>query len=186
MRKKDNSARPVVSAIITPEYELAKFLNKLLKPYIPNKFTWDFSQELLNKVKCFAPDYVMVSFVVVSLFTHIPLTETINTIADFVHAENNDSHPSHKKNIFVKLVHIATQELFLYKDTQCKQIDGVVNASPLGPTMANFFMANLQTKLLKETSKSHPKLYLRRYVDDISAILDDQQFCASFLNTLNL
>ena len=76
VHKKDNPTRPVVSAINTPEYQLAKFLNKLIKPYIPNKFMLDFSQEFINKRKCFAPkpDHVMVSFEVVSLFTNIPLT----------------------------------------------------------------------------------------------------------------
>ena len=126
----------------------------------------------------------MVSFDVVSLFTNIPLTETINTIADYVYDENNDSLPPFKKDIFVKLIYMATQGLFLHKDTVCKQIDGIMMGSPLGPTMANFFMANVVTKLFEETSQTHPKLYLR-YVDDIFAVFDDQQSCTQFLNTLN-
>ena len=62
VHKKDNPARPVVSAIRTAEYQLAKFL-KLIKPYIPSKFMLDSSQEFIDKLKCFAPkpDHVMVS-----------------------------------------------------------------------------------------------------------------------------
>ena len=79
---------------------------------------------------------------------------------------------------------MATQGLFLHKDTVYKQINGVMMGSPLGPTVANFFMANLETKLFEETSQTHPKLYLR-YVDDIFAVFDDQQSCTQFLDTLN-
>ena len=49
VHKKDNPARPVVSAINTPKYELAKFLNRLIKPYIPNKFMLDSLQEFIDK-----------------------------------------------------------------------------------------------------------------------------------------
>ena len=80
-------------------------------------------------------------------------------------------------------MYIATQGLFLHKNTLYKQIDGVMMDLPLGSTMANFFMANLETKLLKETSQTHPKLYLR-YVDDIFAVSEDQQSCTPLLNTL--
>ena len=45
-------------------------------------------------------------------------------------------------------------------------------------------MANLETELLKEKHGPQPKLYLR-YVDDIFAIFDNKQTCASFLEKLN-
>ena len=38
MHKKDNPARPVVSMIGTPEYKLAKFLDTIIEPCIPNKY----------------------------------------------------------------------------------------------------------------------------------------------------
>ena len=38
---------------------------------------------------------------------------------------------------------LATQGLFLYKDTLYKQIDGVTMSCSLGPTLANFFMAHI-------------------------------------------
>ena len=36
IHKEDNPARPVVSMIGTPEYKLAKSLDTIIKPYIPN------------------------------------------------------------------------------------------------------------------------------------------------------
>ena len=78
----------------------------------------------------------------------------------------------------------TTQGLFLYKDELYQQINGVTMGSPLGPTLANFFMANLETKLINKLQTSKPKLYLR-YVNDIFAIFDNQEACSSFFRQLN-
>ena len=62
--------------------------------------------------------------------------------------------------------------MFLYNGELFKQIDGVAMGSPLGPTLANFFLANLENKLMNKTNGFYPKIYLR-YVDDAFAIFDD-------------
>ena len=56
--------------------------------------------------------------------------------------------------------------------------------SPLGPTLTNFFIANLETKLMNKLQTPTRKLYLR-YVDDIFAIFDDQQACSLFFQQIN-
>ena len=53
--------------------------------------------------------------------------------------------------------------------------------SPLGPTLANFFLAAVETKLLAQNSDCSPKLYVR-YVDDIFAIFKEEKWCSKFLN----
>ena len=53
------------------------------------------------------------------------------------------------KKIVIKLLRLATQGQFLYKDILYKQIDGVTMGSPLGPIIANFFFANLKNRILK-------------------------------------
>ena len=123
----------------------------------------------------------MVSFDVVSLFTNVPLTETITLIADYVYAETNYSIPPFTKDIFIKLMNLATKGLFRYKEVLYQQTNGVTMGSPLGPTLANFFIANLENKLLQKESDTNPKLYLR-YVDDIFAIFEDQQSSTAFLH----
>ena len=55
---------------------------------------------------------------------------------------------------------LATTGLFLYKDVLYQQIDGVTMGSPLGPSLANFFMANLETKMLQKQLNTHPKFYI--------------------------
>ena len=56
--------------------------------------------------------------------------------------------------------------------------------SPLGPTLANFFLATVETKLLTQNLDCSPKLYLR-YVDDIFAIFEEEKSSSKFLEVLN-
>ena len=51
-----------------------------------------------------------------------------------------------EKHIFVKLLRLACEGLFFCKDCLYEQIDGVAMGSPLGPTLANFFLAHIETK----------------------------------------
>ena len=84
-----------------------------------------------------------------------------------------------EKHAFIKLMKLATRGMFLYNGELFKQIDGEAMGSPLGPTLANFFLANLENKLLNETNGFYPKLYLR-YVDDVFAIFDDNLSIKNF------
>ena len=70
--------RPILSAIGTPTYKLSKFFVPLLTPLTLNEYTikdsFSFAEELLN----YDSNLVMASFDVESLFTNIPLQETID------------------------------------------------------------------------------------------------------------
>ena len=74
--------------------------------------------------------------------------------------------------------------MFLYKNKLYQLIDGVAMGSPLGPTLANFFLATVETKLLTQNLDCSPKLYLR-YVDDIFAIFEEEKSSSKFLEVLN-
>ena len=68
---------PMISAIGTHSYKLAKFFVPLLSPFSTNTFT--FVKEL-RELKINTNDVIMASFDVKSLFTNIPLDETIDII----------------------------------------------------------------------------------------------------------
>ena len=74
--------------------------------------------------------------------------------------------------------------MFLYNKKLYKQIDGVAMGSLLGCTLANFFIGHFEAVIFKQPSSTYPKMYLR-YVDDVSAVFDDDKKCNSFLNILN-
>ena len=54
----------------------------------------------------------LVSFAAVSLFTNIPLNETINIIADYIISDDNNHKLLMDKHIFVKLLRLGSERLF--------------------------------------------------------------------------
>ena len=102
--------------------------------------------------------------------------------------QKNPSIPAIDKKVSVKVLHVLTQEMFLYKNNLYKQIDGIAMGSLLGPTLANFFMVHMKNTLIDNRSnycsRPNSKLYLL-YMDDIFAIFDNQEACSKFLKDLN-
>ena len=124
----------------------------------------------------------LVSFDVVSLFTNIPLSESIELATDYVYDDENTNQPPFSREIFKKLLVFATGGIFSFNGNYYKQIDGVTMGSPLGPTLANLFLANLEKNWL---SLNHSPLLYRRYVDDIICIFDDNNNYLEFFNFIN-
>ena len=126
----------------------------------------------------------IVSFDVVSLYTNIPLTETINLVVDRVYSERSTRVPPVPKHIFKKLLNIATGGMFMYKDKLFKQVDGVAMGSPLGPSLAGFFLGNIEESSVFVNENICPKVYMR-YVDDIFAVFPHNIPYKPFLDHLN-
>ena len=81
----------------------------------------------------------------------------------------------------------ATGGFFLHKGQLYTQVDGVTMGSPLGPTLANFFLGHLEKQRLFADSQIktlHPRLYLR-YVDDVFAVFPPDIDPLHFLEILN-
>ena len=75
--------------INTPEYKLAKFLDNIIQPHIPHKYMLQSTGDFINELHSyeFSSGQKLVSFHVVSLFTNVPLEETIKLIADELFSE---------------------------------------------------------------------------------------------------
>ena len=78
---------------------------------------------------------------------------------------------------------LACEGIFMYKDKYFKQLDGVAMGSPLGPSLANFFLGYLETHMF-QNSVYFPKFYCR-YVDDIFAVFDNDTDINNFFDFLN-
>ena len=65
--------RPILSAINTPGYKLAKFLVPILEPLTHNDYTVHDSFTFAKEVTSFDSSLFMASLDVESLFTNIPL-----------------------------------------------------------------------------------------------------------------
>ena len=73
----------------------------------------------------------------------------------------------------------------MYKNKFYEEHDGGVSmCSPLGSTIASFFLAHMENKLFNSNLDFQPKLYLR-YVDDIFAVFYDDTYCSKILDLQN-
>ena len=72
----------------------------------------------------------------------IPLNDTIKIISSYLYPEGAESCMPFPKKSFEKLMKIATGGLFMHQDRFYTQTDGVAMGNPLGPTLANFFLAH--------------------------------------------
>ena len=113
------------------------------------------------------PNLYMASLDVDSLFTNIPLDETIDICIDSLYKDDENS-PKIRKDVFRNLLTVATEEsFFMFNNKFYKQIDGAVVGSPLGPALANIFMSSFENKCLKDCPHSLKPVFYRRYVNDI-------------------
>ena len=176
--------RPILPALNTPTYKLAKFLVPILKPLTTNEFTvkdsFHFAEEIVDQQYIF-----MGSLDVDSLFTNIPLEETIEICTNELFKES-ETVEGLSKTEFKELLSLATKDShFIFDGTLYKQIDGVAMGSPLGPTLANAFLVYHEKNWLEHCPVEYRPLYYRRYLDDIFVLFNSAEHLKRFYSYLN-
>ena len=176
--------RPIISSIGSFDYNLARSLCDLCSPIVPNyyscKDTFTFVSQINNAN---LSNKFLVSYDVSSLFTSIPLQETIDIAINLIFNHNPNLNITKKE--LEKLILFATSQThFIFNGKFYNQIDGVAMASPLASVLPNIFMGFYESKLLNEYNLNNPKFDVR-YVDDILAAFDKEQDSLNYLNFLN-
>ena len=140
----DNCASfcPILSAIGTPTYDLVKFLIPILEPLTENEYTVYDSFSFASEVGKFNSKNLMASLDVQSLFTNIPLEDTIDNIVNDLFLTTDKAHNFERKKITRLLTFAAYESFFIFDGEYYTQIDGVAMRSLLGPTVANIFLCH--------------------------------------------
>ena len=159
--------RPILSAIGTATYNLAKFIKPILKEYTSNEFTVRDSFSFCNEIQKQDSSLHMVSFDIKSLFTNIPLDETIDICVNRVFQNKRKIKGMLKRHFKQLLTHTMKSSCFVFNNIYYTQIDGVAMGSPLGPTFANLFLVYYEQIWLEKCPLQFKPKYYRRYVDDI-------------------
>ena len=179
--------RPIFAAYNTASYNIAKFLVPILSSLTRNKYTADnsysFAKELANLPH--ADQYFMASFDVESLFTNIPLHETITICLDLLF-RNTNTVLNLTKTLFKQLLTYAVTNTFFIFDGQLyEQVEGLGMGLPLGPTFANIFMCFHETNWLRDCPSSFKPIFYRRYIDDTFLLFKSETHVKPFLDFLN-
>ena len=142
--------RPILSALRTLTYKLAKFLVPILEPLTTNKYivkdSFNFATEIVEQDS----------------------TKFMGSL-DIYAPKNNGIVIGLKKSEFKDFLSLPTQEsYFIFNNILHKQIDGVAIGSPLGPSTANALLAcHKQDFDFDKYSLKYRPLHYRRYVNDI-------------------
>ena len=170
---------PIVSSIGTFNYNLACFLCDVPSPLVPNDYSCKDTFSFVSQIKnANLPKKCFVSYGVTSLFTNIPLQETIDIAINLIFNYNPNLNITRKE--LKKLFLFATSQThFIFNSNFYNQIDGVAVGSPLASVLANIFESFHESKSLNEYNLNKSKFYLR-YVDDIIAVFDNEQDSIDF------
>ena len=177
--------RPIISQIGSPTYQIAKFLLGFVQPFTTNEFTVKDSFHFVSILEGKDHRLIMASLDVESLFTNIPLAETITIVTEKVFEKKRKVNGISRGD-FRRLLEITTAGTVFYFDGQYyKQKDGVAMGSPLGPALANAFLAHHETVWLEECPLSFAPIFFARYVDDIFVLMRSNEHVAKLAEYLS-
>ncbi|KAA3676241.1 uncharacterized protein DEA37_0004707 [Paragonimus westermani] len=166
------------------QHKVAKWFAKLLKPIrdritqfcLKDSFGLAGLLETMN-----IRDKYLCSFDVESLFTNVPLDECIEFLLSYMKLHHLEvGIPASELE---QLLLLCTKNVsFVFQDSAYRQIDGVAMGSPLGPILADIFVAKLEQQVTERLSSV--QLY-KRYVDDILLIAHNQLQAQSLIDQMN-
>ena len=207
IHKSGTPLRPILSMVGCFNHAFAQWIGRQLgdlrqsKHVTKDSFSLNFLRESNLNGKYF------VSYDVVSLFTNIPLDETINLIIDSLYpkipglAAKDQLFKGMTKTIFRNALNYCLKDnVFIFDGKFYKQIDGCAMGSPLAPILADIFMNHLlEPKIIRDQTHAfinitftgyniYETFYLKvfvRYVDDTLAVFDTEEEADRFLEYLN-
>ena len=114
-----------------------------------------------------APEDLLVTIDVLSLYTNIPHTEGIQTLNRILEEPHTD--PMKKKLLICRFANLVlTKNYFTFNNSLYRQIQGTSMGTRMIPSYANIFIKYIEIQLI-DTSPKKPKMWLR-FIDDIIMI----------------
>ena len=131
---------------------------------------FDFSDQLQSTV--IRSTDMLVAYDVNSLFTNVPLRETIKILVNKAFKDDwlirTYKTKLHKNDLKELLESATTNQLFQFNGKLYQQIEGVAMDSPVGLLLANTFMCHIDEKL--QDHNTIPSFY-KHHVDDTLVIM---------------
>ena len=186
IHKEGTPIRPILASYDTPNYKLAKFLVPLLAPLTQNNYSIRNSEHFKERILPQFSDLYMISLDVESLFTNVPVDETIQIILDKLFTDPDTVFNDFNRTDFKKLLQLAVQDTaFIFNGKAYIQKDGMAMGSPLGPTFANIFMCSLEERMLDECPLAIHPFFYGRFVDDTFLLFRSNEQAVAFHDYAN-
>ena len=187
IHKPGSPLRPIVSAIGSPTYNIAKFVTSIISPLMGNTSSYvknskHFSEMISSETV--AGNELMVSFDVKSLFTNVPIEHALEVIhRRLLEDETLEDRTQLSAEQVTLLLSICLRTTyFVYQNQFYEQTEGAAMGSPVSPVVANIYMEYVEEAAIA-TSPS-PVRFWRRYVDDTFCFLQESSV-ELVLNHLN-
>ena len=125
---------------------------------------------------------IMVSFDVSSLFTNVPIEDTLDFLKNYLQSHTEDM--PFNSDVLLKLIDLCTNNCyFSCNGNFFRQKRGLLMGSFISPVLSNIYMEFFERYLLP--SIVNFELVWLRYVDDVFAVLNDDIDLDHFLTSLN-
>ena len=167
IHKPDIPLRPIVAAIGSPTFSLAKFVTSVISPLVGNTSSYvrnstHFRDMILKET--IDRSEMMVSFDVKSLFTNVPIDAVLKITKKRLDDDTTlQDRSTLTPDEIIKLLRVClTTTYFQYDGEFYEQLDGAAMGSPVSPVIANIFMEHFESLAVDSTVR-----FWRRYVDDI-------------------
>ena len=158
--------RPIIAQVGTCTYKAAQVIANYLQPLISdNPYIITNTQHFPKMIKDLPPlkdDEEYVSYDVESLFTNVPVRETIDFIIDQIYTEKKLPVIATKLIFKRLLLKLSTENVFMFNERFYQQTDGCTMGGPLSVVFSNIFMTKMEKDIVIPLK---PKFY-RRFVDD--------------------
>ncbi|KAJ0057450.1 hypothetical protein NL108_006138 [Boleophthalmus pectinirostris] len=161
IHKTDTPLRPIVDSIGSVTYNLSKALVEIIKPLIgQTKFNCKNAKQLAQELKniTIAPDEILISHDVISLFTKTPVDVTLRIVQEKL---KKDRTLKKRTNLTVDditqlLRFVAKSTYFQYNNIIYRQKEGFAMGDPLSAIMSSFFMEDLEQKAFNTHTTTMP------------------------------
>ena len=163
---KELKLRPIIDQTATCYYHASKVIANYLKPLAENDYVINDTQRFPSMLNDLPPlneeEEKEVSYDVESLFTSVPVKDTIAFICSEIY-EKKKLKPICSRIIFRKLLlKLTTECIFTANNKLYKQTDGVSMGGPLSVTFTGCFMNNMEQQIVVLRNP----LFYKRFVDD--------------------
>ena len=157
--------RPIIDQTNTFSHAAAKIVSNYLQPLASNEYVINNTlifPELVKNVPI-NDDEEDISYDIESLFTSIPVQNTINYICDEIYTHKKLKPFCAKRLHFKRLLERLTKEcVFSVNGRLIKQIDGCPMGGSISVVMAGIFMAKMERDIVDPIKP----IFYKRYVDD--------------------